>query len=1296
MQGVGFLSVYRFINPNGATVESGTLEKYLEKLASNHIIKAKSEKITYPIPRMLENYDAIKQVYDLLNQHLRLGIVIHPAGEWLLDNFYVIEEIVKNIQKELSSKKYISFPGLKNNENEGFARIYIIASEIIAHTDGKIDRAYLQKFLKAYQINKTLGMDEIWNIGIFLQIAIIEKIRHICENIYVSQMQKYKVKNIIERLVEKKQKNKILFKKSFKLKNNENLTKYPFIEYLSYSLKKYGRQASIYLNVLEEVVEKTGTTVSTIIKKEHYNIALQKVSIGNCITSIKEIQRINFLDIFEEINGVEEILKKDPIGVYEKMDYKTKECYRNKIKDISKKTKISEIYIAKKVLELAREQDNNTKLSHIGYYLIDEGINALYNKLQYKCKTYNNKIKYYIFFILLLTLCISTIQAIWIDKYINNKWLIVLSIVVLIIPVSEFVIQILNYFLGKIVKPKLIPKLDFYNGIDNNNTCMVVIPTIIKSREKVKELIRKLEIFYLANKSKNIYFTLLGDCSESNNKEELFDQEVIEEGIKQTEFLNQKYKNDEFPIFSFLYRSRSWNEKEKKYIGWERKRGLLTQFNEYILGHQINIFKANTIEEYKEKNLKNIPSIKYIITLDSDTDLPLNTAFELIGAMAHPLNKPILNKEKNKVVDGHALIQPRVGVSLDVSYKNLFTKIFAGAGGIDCYTNAISDVYQDNFGEGIFTGKGIYDLEVFSKILKDEIPENTVLSHDLLEGSYLRCGLATDILLIDGYPSKYTSFMSRLSRWTRGDWQITRWIFKGPLNLLSKYKIFDNIRRSLVEIFSLISIFYFIILGLVFKIGMKWDIGFILLINILPFLIEIIDQIILKKEGEKKQKTFAPKIDGIHGAFIRGIITLGCLPYKAFVCEVAKWKTIYRMNISHKHLLEWVTSEDTEKQSKEDIIAYYKMMFINVLLGVFLLILGLKNTSILYYLIGILWICTPSIMCYISKEKPEKDANLYINESERRYLKDVASRTWAFFKDYLLEENNYLIPDNYQEDRNPLTVDRTSSTNIGLSLLAVISGIDMEFISKKDGIQLLEKMINTINELPKWNGHLYNWYNIKTKTPLTPRYVSTVDSGNFVGYLYVIKSFLNNEISKDEQSNNYKSIREMLYITDKIIDDTDFSVLYSKERRLFSIGFNIEDNKLTDSYYDLLASEARQASLIAIAKGDIPIKHWNSLSRTMTNLDGYKGLISWSGTAFEYLMPNINIPKFKGSLLDESCKFAIKSQMDYSRKLGIPWGISEAAFNASIKYRSLKPILIPSPFPSQMQLSSACPNDVVQ
>ncbi len=1273
----------KILKIDGTILDKKQLENHLQKIASNHNLTNKPSKETYPIPQLVENYETIKIVYNLLNEHVKLGITTHPAGEWLLDNFYIIEETVKQIQKELTLKKYMNFLGIANGKYKGFARIYVLAAEIVAYTDNKIEKEDLEDYLASYQEKKTLSMEEIWNIGLFLQIAIIENIREICEKIYSSQIQKMKAENIVQKLIEIPQGNKeshIYHFKNIK-KDMLNDVKYPFIEYMSYILKRYGKKGYRYLKILDEIVEMTGTTVQEVIKKEHFDIAVKKVSIGNSITSIKNIQRINFLEIFEKINGVEEILKQDPADVYSKMDNNTKDCYRNIIKEISKKTKISEIYIAKKILQLAKDSKDNEKKAHIGYYIIDKGIERVYQELQCKVPKHlreKTKQKLYIGTNIFLSIIVSIVCSSILNLYIKNLGIYLLSFLILLIPASEIVTQTIQYILSKIVKPKPIPKIDFSKGIDEEHACMVVIPTILKNKEKVKELMHKLEVYYIANESKNLYFTLLGDCSESSMKEEKVDNEVIETGIQLAESLNKKYAiENEFPIFHFIYRKREWNEKENCYLGWERKRGMLTQFNEYLLGNEENKFRANTIEEYKEC----IPKIQYVITLDADTDLILNSAFELVGAMAHILNKPVIDEEKNVVIEGHGIIQPRIGINLDISYKTIFTQIFAGAGGIDSYTNAISDLYQDNFGEGIFTGKGIYDVKAFSKVLKNAIPENTVLSHDLLEGCYLRCGLATDIMLMDGYPCKYNSFMNRLSRWIRGDWQIINWLkgkvnskignIQNPLNCLSQYKIFDNLRRSLIEITVMISFILFIIVGKQYHFETYPFIMISLIAVVMPYILEIFNTMLVKKEGEHKQKKFSPRISGYKGIGLRILITIGVLPYKAYVSFIAIVKTLYRKWVSHRKLLEWMTSEEAEKQAKNDVISYITQMWFNLAFGIITIGVAFSNQAIgdtiIQTVLGILWIIIPFAMWYISKEKKEPEAIEKLDKTEIEYVLEIGRKTWQFFKQYINKENNYLMPDNYQEDRKEKIVTRTSSTNIGLSILAIVSSYDLQYENLSDTIELLYKVLISVDSLQKWNGHLYNWYDTKTKEPLRPRYISTVDSGNFVGYLYVTKTFLE-EVkggldNKKDKENLQTKIEEMLEIIKRIIVHTDFTYLYSQEHQIFSIGYNIEENKLTDSYYDLLATEARQASLVAIAKKDIPSKHWNHLSRTLTVLGKYKGLISWSGTAFEYLMPNMNIPKYKGSLLDESCKFMLMSQMKYAEELHLPFGVSEAAFN---------------------------------
>lgn len=736
--------------------------------------------------------------------------------------------------------------------------------------------------------------------------------------------------------------------------------------------------------------------------------------------------------------------------------------------------------------------------------------------------------------------------------------------------------------------------------------------------------------------------------------------------------LNEKHPDNFFPKFHFCYRRRTWNAKEECYLGWERKRGLLNQWNEYLLGNEKNDFLANTVEEWKKQN-NQVPFIKYIITLDADTDLTLNSGLELVGAMAHILNHPVLNDKKDCVIGGHGLLQPRVGIDLMKVLQTPFTTLYAGSGGKDAYTNAISDTYQDNFDEGIFTGKGIYDLAVFSKVLGKEIPENTVLSHDLLEGSYLRTGLATDILLMDGYPTGYNSFKARLHRWIRGDWQIIGWLKgtiknkagkekKNPLNFLSKYKILDNLIRSLQEPMIVISFIFLGFISSFFKVHLGGFFAILFLSATMPSILEIMMRIVFRKEEETMQKTFTKTTSGVKASLARGILAIAVLPDKAYMSLNACLKTLYRIFFSKKHFLEWTTAEEAEKTAKKDIKSYYFNMFPNVVLGILLLAilpsLHSYGLQIFILFLAILWLLAPAILCKISKEKKMISKIETVSEENQKYLLEIGKKTWQYFKDFLNEENHYLPPDNYQEDRKPKTVSRTSSTNIGLGLLSVISSYDLGYETLESTCELLKKMIHTISNLPKWNGHLYNWYDLKTLAPLKPRYISSVDSGNFVGYLYVAKQFLNN-LPKEKQ----KIMQLEIETIQKMIQDTDFSKLYDKENRLFSIGFNVEENELTDSYYDLLASEARQTSLVAIAKKDISSKHWTNLSRTLTILNRYKGLVSWSGTAFEYLMPNINIPKYPGSLLAESCSFMLMSQKEYAKKLNIPWGISESAFN---------------------------------
>lgn len=934
---------YKKLKIRGTLLDKMQFSKYIEKTASEHNIKSNSKKDTYPIPNLIDDYKFILETYNLLTKHLKLGIKIHSAGEWILDNFYIIEETVKTIQKEISIKKYKNMIGLSNDSYYGFARCYVLAEEIVTFSDCKIDRELIDIALTSYQKKKILSMEELCSICIFLKISLISNIRELCEKIYSSQIQKYKAESIVERLVEKKNYPNLKFGYNPKiLKYGEESLKYSFIEYMSYKLKLYGKNAIAYQNILEKEVQKVGLSISEVIQKEHYNIANIKITMGNCITSIKEINRIDFSEIFGYMNASEDILKKDPSGIYNKMDEESKSYYRSIIEKKSRKYKISEIYISEKIIDLCEKYKDekiieNIKKSHVGYYLLKkDGIEKLNDALEIKSHKKLNlqeKSRLYIAINVLVPLYLCLI--LYLNLIIKTKEILFPSVITFLsyIPISEIFLKLENYIISKQKEPTILPKLDYDNGIPKDKATFVVIPTILKSKEKVQEMFERLEIYYLANKSENLYFALLGDCSEENVKVKDEDYEVINTGLELCEKLNQKYKSDNFNIFHFLYRERLWNSQENSYIGWERKRGLLYTFNKYIKNKQDNDFLENTIEEQQDM----LPDIKYVITLDSDTNLNLNTVSKLVGAMSHLLNIPII--KNYKVIDGYGIMQPRVGLDLSLSQKTYFIELYSMSGGIDCYTNAISDVYQDYFEEGIFTGKGIYDVEIYNKILNNEFPENTVLSHDLLEGNFLRCGLLTDVMLLDGYPSRYLPYIFRNHRWTRGDWQIIKWLKNDRLNEISKFKIYDNLRRSLLPIFSIT----IIVLGCFLKLKNITINNIISIIGILgiiiPYLIDILNYIVFKESNISgavyAYKKFSKELNSIKISIIRMFLQISFLPYEAYKNADAILKSLYRMKKKCK-LLEWVTAEDGEKNTKVDLNFHYKEMSINFVLRTFL------------------------------------------------------------------------------------------------------------------------------------------------------------------------------------------------------------------------------------------------------------------------------------------------------------------------------------------------------------------------
>ena len=931
--------------------------------------------------------------------------------------------------------------------------------------------------------------------------------------------------------------------------------------------------------------------------------------------------------------------------------------------------------------------------------------------------------------------------------------------------------------------------------------------------DEIETLVEALEIRFLANKDSHLHFGLVTDFKDAKSEHTSGDNDLLNQAVKKITELNNKYAAFGNPFFLF-HRPRKWNESERRWMGYERKRGKLTELNGLMRGNSKDAF----IKIVGDTSI--LSKIKYVITLDSDTQLPRDSASKIIATMAHPLNTAVYDETKQRVVKGYGILQPRVMVSMPRPDSSIYAKLNGNEPGIDPYTRATSDVYQDLFKEGSFIGKGIYEVDIFEKTLHGRFPENRILSHDLLEGCYTRSGLVSDVQLYEKYPDSYHADMKRRHRWIRGDWQIASWmtpfvptagsgLHKNPLSALSRWKIFDNIRRSLFPIaITLLIISSWLLLP---KAG--WWTLTISAIVILPAILGSIWNILRKPKDVffKHHMILAGRNAGSTAVSV--LFTLICLPYEAFVNLDAIAKTLWRMIISHKHLLEWNPSVTAEKESSNKLLSSYFNMAIEPLLGISVAVFLYFHLKTVYPVAGpilFLWIFAPLITWKASEPLPKKLAEL--NRQQRIYLQKIARKTWAFFESLVNKDENWLPPDNIQEIPVPVIAHRTSPTNIGLSLLANLSAYDFGYITASQMVERTQKTFAALERLERYQGHFYNWYDTQTLQPLLPRYVSTVDSGNLAGHLLTLrqgiielaekkiisentfdgirttlriladnlgqedflklrsfKTTLENAQSTlpdnlPELRQRLESIKESYRILtgtlntpiespayfweqaltsqiDKVtreleifvpwlfiehqndeldamvkeagiptyleldqlhkkllaqIDSSEFQksissannqlqnflqslealeeqcsgyanmeweFLYDKGKRLLSIGYNADEHRLDASYYDLLASEARLAIFLAIAQGKIPQESWFALGRHLLNVGDNPVLLSWSGSMFEYLMPQLVMPSFSNTLLDQTDISSVQRQIEYGKQMNVPWGISECCYN---------------------------------
>lgn len=1267
-----------------------------------------------------KNFKIINNTYKILEKTHELKIPTHSAGQWLLDNMYIIEQEYESIKEDGKNLKNVKLPVIKDNENVKHIGIHYLAYELIEENTGYVDQNIILNCLKEHQKLSYLSSEELDLFVLMLRIGLLKFIARVAMNISNSQLKKIEVEEIIENELENKQKSMInsLYGD---IKGTKNFRDYiqdlskikstntAFIEYMAYRLKEIGPKGNKYFDRLNNEAGKIGTTIDEAIIKEHMEIAKTTEYIGRAILAYKQIQGLNFREIFEKVNKIDETLREDYTDEFRKCDYKTKSRYRGYIIALAKKYDLSEVYIAKKAVECSKKYKK-----HVGFFLVGEEkflLKKAIGKAYLVEKLYYNAIKpsfpsLYILFIAMSAVILTA----FINKYFVHfdsnvvQWI---YIIVLFTFNFEIMVKITDFLLRKNVRPRILPRFDFAKTIDEKYPTYVVMPTLISSIEKVDTLINKMEVTYLANRSENIYYMLLGDCVSSDKAVIDIDDKILKYAKRKLDELNEKHPSTH-KLFNFVYRKRVFSKGEGCFMGWERKRGALAQFNKLVLGNMTPEEKNNAFYVIYD----DIINVKYAITVDEDTQLSLNTAKDLVAIISHPLNQPVLSRSKKRVVKGYGLIQPAIGIDIEDANKSIFSKIFGGFGGLDIYTNAVSNVYQDCFEEAIFGGKGIYNVELFEYLLKDEIPENLVLSHDLLEGSFLKAGLASDIELQDGFPKNYISYMKRNQRWFRGDMQISKWLFSPKLNLLSKWKIFDNLRRPFLNVVALFAIIFSLFLSEDYFLKMSLIVFFSVNVS---YFITMFDKLLFGTINYTKETQYIPIIYGFKSDLLNMCFNFVMIPCRAFLCVDSFAKSLYRMIISKKNLLQWTTGEMLDKMSKDTLGYYYISIYMNVLVGLFILFFNSFNGVILCAFpykcfVGIAFILGPAFAYLLGKDHLI-GIKSKLDDKQKDEVIEVAKRTWHFFDTMMNEVNNYLPTDNYQENRRYKIAGRTSSTNIGFGLLAIVNASDLKFISKEEAISRIKKVFKTIEKLQKWNGHLYNWYNIKTLEPLRPRFVSTVDSGNFVACLYVVKRFLieiKNErqfVDIDNPVEN-EELDKLIAYTRLVIKETNFTKLYDTSRNLFSIGYDQETGVMVDSYYDMLMSESRTTSLIAIARRQVTSKHWFALARNLVKVDGYKGLMSWTGTAFEYYMPSIFNKSYEHTLIDQSMFFTKHSQVKYGKKNNVPWGISESAYavkddDLNYQYkafgipwlglkRGLNDCLVVSPYASILMLEADC------
>lgn len=1077
------------------------LEQHGHVLANSHIVSRKRSK---GILRALlaQSEETLIKAHQILTAAAAAKQPIPPAGEWLLDNFYLIEEQIRIIKRDLPKKYESNLPQLHGRKIKNCPRVYDILLQIIAHSDGRLDIESLRRVIQAYQQARPLTLGELWAVPLLLRLVLVEKLSYVSAETLADWQDRHLAGDWANRLIEVAESDakKLVLVLADMVQSSPSITD-AFVAELTKRLQSAA--LVLPLTWIGQKLAEDGLSIEELIQADNKQQAAHQVTTSNCIGALQHIRDIDWREFVTAVSLVEAELNQDPAGVYNRMDFTTRDDYRHVIEVLARTARQSELAVAVKSVELAKaavKNGENFKYTHVGFYLIDEGLNKLRKSLAiFQIPNFKKSALFvYLSTIILITgILTSLILKKGYHSGINLLELIILASV-LVLSISQSAVAIVNWISMLLIKPRRLPKMDFSKEIPDKFKTLVVVPAILGSLPEVETLVEGLEVRFLGNRNNNLYFALLTDFTDAAQEHTAHDEALLTLAQQRIQALNDFYHRDDENIFFLFHRPRRWNAVDGVWMGYERKRGKLNDLNAFLQNGERKHFSSIV------GNTAVLRDIKYVITLDADTQLPRDSAWQYIGTMAHPLNQPFYNAKKGRVVSGYGILQPRIAEAMPAAVMSRYIWLCGNELGIDPYTRTVSNVYQDLFKEGSFTGKGIYDVALFQRVLANRFPENRILSHDLIESCYLRSGLISDVPLYENSPASYLADVKRRRRWVRGDWQIASWIFSTDLSMLSRWKLFDNLRRSLVAISILILIFFG---GALLPASWFWLLV-ILGIVLSPGIISTLFELVCKPKEMLWSQHWHSMMAVIKKRCWQFVFSLACLPHEACYSVEAIVRTIWRLLISHRRLLEWVPSNHERNSGRfsEWIIKMWAGPVV-ALAGVGILVCNQRfGILILTMPLTLLWLVSPLFAWRLSR--PLKSRVIQINKTQMQFLHILARRIWGFFETFVTAEDNWLPPDNYQEIPMHVVCHRTSPTNIGLALLANLTAYDFGYLTSGQLLMRTAHTFKTLASLERYHGHFYNWYDTQTLQALPPRYISTVDGGNLAGSLLTLRQGL--------------------------------------------------------------------------------------------------------------------------------------------------------------------------------------------